>query len=83
MRRMQDLSETLVSGWVELIADQLVREGWAPQVAEPVATLVLAQFRGLQLDLLVAGDRGRVDRAFQSSLRLLQPPDPVRPAGRS
>ncbi|WP_203335722.1 TetR/AcrR family transcriptional regulator [Nocardioides limicola] len=68
---VSELSESLVLDWIELIAERLVREGWTRQDAEPVATLVLAQFRGLQLDLLVTGDRGRVDRAVQTSLRLL------------
>ena len=76
------LSESLVSDWIELIAERLMREGWTRQDAEPVATLVLAQFRGLQLDLLVTGDRGRVDRAVQNSLRLLEPLNPTTYSGR-
>lgn len=74
------LVDSLVHDWIELIVQRLAGEGWERQAAEPVATLVLAQFRGLQLDLLVAGDRGRVDRAVQASLRLLQRPTPERPA---
>jgi AcrR family transcriptional regulator len=65
------LAESLVIEWIDLIVERLVRDGWARHAAEPVATLVLAQFRGLQLDLLVTGDRERVDRAVQTSLRLL------------
>ncbi|AEF38697.1 TetR/AcrR family transcriptional regulator [Hoyosella subflava] len=71
------LADSLVHDWIELVVERLAGEGWERQAAEPVATLVLAQFRGLQLDLLVAGDRGRVDRAVQTSLRLLQPPNPA------
>ncbi|KRA28034.1 MULTISPECIES: TetR/AcrR family transcriptional regulator [unclassified Nocardioides] len=66
-----DLSESLVLDWIELLVGRLVEDGWTRQAAEPVATLVLAQIRGLQLDLLVTGDRERVDRAMQSSYRLL------------
>ena len=72
-QREPELSESLVFDWIELIVARLVDEGWTRQAAEPVATLVLAQFRGLQLDLLVTGDRERVDRAVQTSLRLLEP----------
>lgn len=76
------IADSLVHDWIELIVERLAGEGWERQAAEPVATLVLAQFRGLQLDLLVAGDRGRVDRAVQTSLRLLQPPNPATSIGR-
>jgi AcrR family transcriptional regulator len=76
-----ELSESLVLDWIELIVGRLVEEGWTRQAAEPVATLVLAQVRGLQLDLLVTGDRERVDRAMQTSLRLLQLPSPTASGG--
>jgi AcrR family transcriptional regulator len=68
------LTDPLVRNWIELIVDRLAGEGWDRRDAEPVATLVLAQVRGLQLDLLVTGDRARVDRAMRTSLRLLEPP---------
>jgi AcrR family transcriptional regulator len=55
-----------VSGWLR-------RDGWAPEDASALATLLLAQIRGLQLDLLVSGDRARADRAFEFSLALLEP----------
>jgi AcrR family transcriptional regulator len=55
-----------VSGWLR-------RDGWASEDASALATLLLAQIRGLQLDLLVSGDRARVDRAFEFSLALLEP----------
>ena len=69
------LANSLVCDWIDLVIERLTDEGWERQAAEPVATLVLAQFRGLQLDLLVTGERGRVDSAVQTSLRLLQPPN--------
>jgi AcrR family transcriptional regulator len=68
----RDFESLFVSSWIELIVERLVRDGWAPEDARPVATLLLAQFRGLQLDLLVSGDRGRVDEAVELSLRLLE-----------
>jgi AcrR family transcriptional regulator len=64
-RSMDDFVD-FVSGWLR-------QDGWAPEDASALATLLLAQIRGLQLDLLVSGDRARVDRAFEYSLALLEP----------
>ncbi|AFU02970.1 TetR/AcrR family transcriptional regulator [Nocardia brasiliensis] len=69
----EELATSLVRDWVEMITERLVLDGWPRERAEPVATLVLAQFRGLQLDLLLTGDRERADRAVEESLRLLAP----------
>jgi AcrR family transcriptional regulator len=71
----QGLESLIVSSWTELIVQRLVLDGWSPVDAQPVATLLLAQFRGLQLDLMVTGDRRRVDQAIELSLGLLDPPD--------
>jgi AcrR family transcriptional regulator len=71
----QGLESPIVSSWTELIVQRLVLDGWSPVDAQPVATLLLAQFRGLQLDLMVTGDRRRVDQAIEVSLGLLDPPD--------
>jgi AcrR family transcriptional regulator len=58
---------------VDFISGWLRQDGWAPEDASALATLLLAQIRGLQLDLLVSGDRARADRAFEFSLALLGP----------
>lgn len=58
---------------VDFIAGWLRRDGWAPEDASALATLLLAQIRGLQLDLLVSGDHERADRAFEFALTLLEP----------
>ncbi|MDX2682127.1 TetR/AcrR family transcriptional regulator [Streptomyces soliscabiei] len=58
---------------VDFISGWLRQDGWAPEDASALATLLLAQIRGLQLDLLVSGDRARADRAFEFSLALLEP----------
>jgi AcrR family transcriptional regulator len=68
------LVTSIVTGWLEVIAAALARDGWPPSDASALATLVLAQVRGLQLDLLVSGDRARADRALELSLRLLERP---------
>jgi AcrR family transcriptional regulator len=65
-------SRAIVNDWIELIADSLHRFGHGDS-RTAVATLLLAQFRGLQLDLLLTGDRGRVDAALDALLRVLDP----------
>jgi AcrR family transcriptional regulator len=57
---------------VEFVSGWLKQDGWAPEDASALATLLLAQIRGLQLDLLVSGDRARADRAFELALTLLE-----------
>ncbi|UUU19165.1 TetR/AcrR family transcriptional regulator [Streptomyces sp. DSM 40750] len=69
-----DLAQSLVHDWVRLLADRLITEGWPPEDATALATLLLAQVRGLQLDLLVSGDRTRADRAIEFAARLLDRP---------
>ena len=54
-----------VDDWVSGMQASLVGEGHAPSRARNLATLVLAAFRGLELDLLTAGDRKRVDGAMR------------------
>jgi AcrR family transcriptional regulator len=67
------LAAPMVHDWVRLLADRLTDAGWTDSDALTLATLLLAQARGLQLDLLITGDKGRVDAAFEISLRLLAP----------
>src|SRR5262249_22830465 len=69
-----DLARSLVNDWLDLITDQLTRDGWSPEDASVLATALLAQVRGLQLDLLLSGDRTRADRALDAVLRLVEPP---------
>jgi AcrR family transcriptional regulator len=57
--------------------EESVRE-WLPRLESVLgdpdrATLLLAALRGLLLDLLATGDRGRVDAAFERLLRDLTP----------
>lgn len=60
-----EIADALVSGWVDLIGGLLEAEGSSAANPETQATLLLAQVRGLQLDLLLTGERDRVDRAFE------------------
>lgn len=74
-----DLAQPLITGWLEILAGRLTQDGWPPEDASALATLVLAQVRGLQLDLLVSGDRERAERALDLSLRVLERPVEHRP----
>jgi AcrR family transcriptional regulator len=50
-----------VSEWLELLTPLLVEAGCPPERTDALGTLILASFRGLYMDLLVTGDRKRVD----------------------
>ena len=55
--------EGFVSQWLELLEPLLIEAGCPPGSTDSLASLLLASFRGLYMDLLVTGDRERVDRA--------------------
>ncbi|MGY3678966.1 TetR/AcrR family transcriptional regulator [Streptomyces sp. TE33382] len=67
----EKLARAIVHDWIEVIATRLAADGWPPEDASALSTLVLAQVRGLQLDLLISGDRARADRAIDLAVRLL------------
>lgn len=68
----EELARFMDDEFVVFISASLARDGWAPDDASAMATLILAQVRGLQLDLLVSGDRARADRAFELAIALLE-----------
>lgn len=68
----RDLAQSIISGLLDILTDRLTQDGRPPEEASALATLLLAQVRGLQLDLLVSGDRERADRALAFSLQLLE-----------
>ncbi|MHA4853085.1 TetR/AcrR family transcriptional regulator [Rhodococcus sp. MSC1_016] len=68
------LVQSIISDWLVPIEQRLVREGWPPDEASALATLVLAQVRGLQLDLIMTGDRARIDRAFGPTIEMVSRP---------
>ena len=55
---------TVVHGWLDLVAPMLEAEGLAAGEARATATELLALHHGCTLDLLVSGDRERVDAAY-------------------
>ncbi|WP_430332929.1 TetR/AcrR family transcriptional regulator [Rhodococcus sp. ACT016] len=56
--------DQFVGQWVAALENGLRRAGCPDAHVTPEATLILAQVRGLCLDLLGTGDRDRVDAAF-------------------
>ncbi|WP_245677024.1 TetR/AcrR family transcriptional regulator [Nocardia acidivorans] len=61
----------LVTDWLTVIERELTRHHWPAETASRTATFILAQVRGLQLDLLTTGDRTRVDAAFEMTVDAL------------
>ncbi|MET9488096.1 TetR/AcrR family transcriptional regulator [Nocardia sp. NPDC006630] len=61
----------LVTDWLTVIERELVRYHWPAETTSRTATFILAQIRGLQLDLITTGDRVRVDEAFETTVELL------------
>lgn len=69
-----NLARSVVQDWIDLTITDLIAEGWSPHDATAAATLLLAEIRGLQLDLLLTADRQRVDHALEMTLRALSSP---------
>jgi len=68
------LVQSIINDWLLPVEERLGQEGWPPDEASTMSTLVLAQVRGLQLDLIMTRDRNRVDRAFESTVDLVARP---------
>lgn len=58
------LADALVESVLAPIAKNLQHNGWNPVEARELATTILAQVRGLHLDLAITGDHERVDQAM-------------------
>jgi AcrR family transcriptional regulator len=54
-----------MDGRIHALADAVMAQGCPPEEAPAVATLMLAQLRGLLTDLLVTGDEERVGAAYE------------------
>ncbi|MER5792288.1 TetR/AcrR family transcriptional regulator [Streptomyces sp. NPDC001980] len=65
--RYRDFLDGIVLDWLALIGDHLVAAGVADRErASALATLTLAAFRGLLLDLVATGDRDRTSAAARA-----------------
>jgi len=69
--RVAELAQSTIDDWLTIVSAQLSRSGYAAEEAKTLATLLLAQVRGLQLDLLLTGDRARVDRAIEALIEMI------------
>jgi AcrR family transcriptional regulator len=70
-RLYQDFLHETIGEWLQLIADDLSREGYQRGEARAFATIVLAGLRGFMLDFCATRDRKRLNRAVELWLRTL------------
>ncbi len=75
-KRFPGLLERLVKDWLPFFEHAVAAARVEPERVSPLATFILATIRGLQLDLLATGERGRIDHAFREMVRLLSLPRP-------
>jgi AcrR family transcriptional regulator len=61
----------LTTEWLTIFADGFAALGCRPEVARRLATGLLAQIRGLLLDIDSTGDRPRIERAYRDHIALL------------
>ncbi|MEU6217679.1 hypothetical protein ABZ845_09180 [Streptomyces sp. NPDC047022] len=74
-QRYPEFLNGIVHDWLTLIGDHLVAVGAVGREhASAVATLSLAAFRGLLLDLVATGDRERTTAAARALAAALVPP---------
>ena len=68
--RVAELAQATVDDWLRIVADQLFAK-WLFASKPTLSPALLAQVRGLQLDLLLTGDRMRVDRAIEALIAMI------------
>ena len=61
----------LSTEWLTVVGDGFLACGCRPTVARRLATVVVAQIRGLLLDLDATGDSERVQDAYEGFMELL------------
>lgn len=71
----------LSTEWLDIIGDGFLACGCHPTAAQRLATVFVAQVRGLLLDLDATGDKRRIERAYEDFMMILaQSPDLPAPA---
>lgn len=70
-RRFATFLRGVVAQWLTMLTSLRVAEGESPVRAEAFATMAIATFRGLLMDLHATRDRKRVNRAFETWLALV------------
>jgi AcrR family transcriptional regulator len=73
--RFAGLLESTVNDFIQPIEDALTCDGFSAPQARVLATALLAQIRGLQLDLAATGDHRRVNSAFAATVDALLGPN--------
>ena len=71
-KRFASFLEGVVWNWLRMIVSLRIAEGESRKAAESFATMALATFRGLLLDLLATRERKRVDAAFDYWCRMIR-----------
>jgi AcrR family transcriptional regulator len=69
--RYERYLQQVVRNSLRLMQDLVIAEGCPAKQAPLVASMIVAQARGLQLDLLATNDRERVDHSFALFVELL------------
>jgi AcrR family transcriptional regulator len=69
--RYESYLQQVVRDSLRLMEDLVTAEGCPAEQAPLLASVIVAQARGLQLDLLATNDRERVDRSFALFVELL------------
>ncbi|WP_309230774.1 hypothetical protein [Nocardia sp. SYP-A9097] len=82
---LNEVLERIRTDFEQRLLAQATGPGDSPADLLRTATFLLAQVRGLQLDLITTGDRSRVDDAFEATVEflvssLVRPSDQVQDA---
>jgi len=70
-KRFPGFLERLVKDWLPFFEHAVAAAGVETERVQPLATVILATIRGLQLDMLATGEQARVDGAFRELVDLL------------
>jgi AcrR family transcriptional regulator len=63
---------SIIADWLKVTEPLLIACGCPPEETAETATSMVAHMAGLEADLLMTGDRERVDRAHASYVRMLE-----------
>jgi AcrR family transcriptional regulator len=77
--RYGSLSTMLLDDLLAPLEENLTNNGHRPAAARELATGILAQTRGLQLDLAISNDRQRADRAMNRYIDMITAQHPPAP----
>ena len=64
--------QSIVDAWAEPLKQKLEQDGLSKKEATSLALIIIAQVRGLQLDLILMGRKWRMDQAFNTFLELIE-----------